>query len=284
MSGSTSCSVTDHSAVHPAERRRKSSSQRVATMVMSLPRGPLPSSTRGRPSGADGRFTLFGRGRSSQPWRRHWHFTRYSAETCPFSSSATMLSTSCWAAGCSPGHTISAPRRNIRLSYFDLKKSLPGNGPALWAGRVSDGPGQLARVPILTRLWANTPCPHPVPGRPARAAGRAHRPAGDGPAPRGCSPSTEPARAPWRCCSSRPGITAGGCAAMRLWRICAASPRSRHRLGKSPGTALTLAVTVRLIMPCGGSYSPAWALPRLPAPMPSAVRPRESPRRRSSAA
>jgi hypothetical protein len=26
-----------------------------------------------------------------------------------------MLSTSCWAAGCSSGHTISAPRRNIRL-------------------------------------------------------------------------------------------------------------------------------------------------------------------------
>jgi hypothetical protein len=26
-----------------------------------------------------------------------------------------MLSTSCWAAGCSSGHTINAPRRNIRL-------------------------------------------------------------------------------------------------------------------------------------------------------------------------
>jgi hypothetical protein len=38
MSGSTSRSVTDRSAVHPAERHRKSGSQRVATMVMSLRR------------------------------------------------------------------------------------------------------------------------------------------------------------------------------------------------------------------------------------------------------
>ena len=35
------------------------------------------------------------------------------------------------------------------------------------------------------------------------------------------------------------GTTPGGCAARRPGRICAASPRSRHRLGKSPGTALT---------------------------------------------
>ena len=43
-----------------------------------------------------------------------------------------------------------------------MKKSLPGNGPALWVGRVFDGSGQLARIPILTRLWANTPCPHQI--------------------------------------------------------------------------------------------------------------------------
>ena len=90
--------------------------------------------------------------------------------------------------------------------------------------------------------------------------------------------------APRHCCSSRPETIPGGCAARRPGRTCAASPRSPRPLGKSPGTGSTPAVTVRPTMPCGGSCSPGWALTRPPAPMPSAVRPKESPRRRSSAA
>jgi transposase len=93
-----------------------------------------------------------------------------------------------------------------------------------------------------------------------------------------------PARAPRRCCSSRPGITPGGCAARRPGRTCAASPRSPHRLGKSPATGTAPAVTGRPIMPCGGSCSPGWVPTRPPAPTPSAAPPKGSPRRRSSAA
>jgi transposase len=54
--------------------------------------------------------------------------------------------------------------------------------------------------------------------------------------------------------------------------------------GKSPATGSTPAVTVRPIMPCGGSCSPGSALTRPPAPTPSAAPPKGSPRRRSSAA
>ena len=54
--------------------------------------------------------------------------------------------------------------------------------------------------------------------------------------------------------------------------------------GKSPATGTAPAVTVRPIMPCGGSCSPGWALTRPPAPTPSAARPKGNPRRRSSAA
>ena len=76
----------------------------------------------------------------------------------------------------------------------------------------------------------------------------------------------------------------GGCAARRPGRTYAAPPRSRHHPGKSPVTGSTPAVTARPTTPCGGSSSPGWALTRPPAPTPSAARPRESPRRRSSAA
>ena len=93
-----------------------------------------------------------------------------------------------------------------------------------------------------------------------------------------------PARAPRRCCSSRPGITRGGCAARRPGRTCAVPPRYPHHPGKSPATASTPAVTARPTTPCGGSCSPAWALMRPPAPTLSAARPKASPRRRSSAA
>ena len=48
-----------------------------------------------------------------------------------------------------------------------------------------------------------------------------------------------PARALRRCCSSRPGITPGGCAARRPGRTCAASPRSPHHRGNSPATGTT---------------------------------------------
>ena len=99
-----------------------------------------------------------------------------------------------------------------------------------------------------------------------------------------CSPFTESAPAPRRCCSLRPETTPGGCAARQPGRTCAPPPRSRHRRGKSPATGLTLAVTARPIMPYGGSYSPALVLTRLPVPTPSAARPKGNPRRRSSAA
>ena len=89
---------------------------------------------------------------------------------------------------------------------------------------------------------------------------------------------------PRRCCSSRPEITPGGCAARQPGRTCAAPPRSPHHRGKSPATGLTPAVTARPTTPYGGSCSPAWALTRPPAPTPSAARPKGSPRRRSSAA
>ena len=90
--------------------------------------------------------------------------------------------------------------------------------------------------------------------------------------------------APRHCCSSRPETIPGGCAARRPGRTCAAPPRSRPHRGKSPVTGSTPAVTARPATPCGGSCSPGWALTRPPAPTPSAARPRESPRRRSSAA
>jgi hypothetical protein len=37
------------------------------------------------------------------------------------------------------------------------------------AGRPAREAGQLAMAPILTRLWANTPCPHQIaaPYRPS---------------------------------------------------------------------------------------------------------------------
>ena len=104
------------------------------------------------------------------------------------------------------------------------------------------------------------------------------------PAPPACSPCTGSARAPRRCCSSRPGTTPGGCAARRPGRTCAASPRSPHHRGKSPATGSTPAVTARPTTPCGGSCSPGWAPTRPPAPTPSAARQKGSPRRRSSAA
>ena len=90
--------------------------------------------------------------------------------------------------------------------------------------------------------------------------------------------------APRHCCSSRPETIPGGCAARRPGRTCAAPPRSPRHRGKSPVTGSTPAVTARPTTPCGGSCSPGWALTRPPAPTPSAARPRESPRRRSSAA
>ena len=104
------------------------------------------------------------------------------------------------------------------------------------------------------------------------------------PAPRACSPCTGSGPAPPRCCSSPPGTIPGGSAPRRPGRTCAAPPRSPHHRGKSPGTGTAPAVTARPIMPCGGSCSPGWALTRPPAPTPSAARPKESPRRRSSAA
>ena len=97
-----------------------------------------------------------------------------------------------------------------------------------------------------------------VPGRPAPAAGRAHRLAGDRPCP-------WPARhlrggpAPRRCCSSQPETIPGGCAARRPGRTCAAPPDPRV-MGKSPVTGTAPAVTARPTTPCGGSCSPGWAL------------------------
>ena len=52
------------------------------------------------------------------------------------------------------------------------------------------------------------------------------------PAPRACSPCTGSARAPRRCCSSRPGITPDGSAPRRPGRTCAAPPRSPASSGK----------------------------------------------------
>jgi hypothetical protein len=101
---------------------------------------------------------------------------------------------------------------------------------------------------------------------------------------RACSPCTGSALTPRRCCSSRPGITPGGCAARPPGRTCAAPPPSPHRQGKSPVTGSTPAATARPATPCGGSPSPGWAPTRPPAPTPNGVRPKESPRRRSSAA
>ena len=48
------------------------------------------------------------------------------------------------------------------LTYFVLKKSLSGGWGGFLGGRVVGGPDQLARFPILTRLWANTLCPHQI--------------------------------------------------------------------------------------------------------------------------
>jgi transposase len=84
--------------------------------------------------------------------------------------------------------------------------------------------------------------------------------------PPGWSPCTGSARTPRRCCSSRRGTTPGGCAPRRPGRTCAPPPRSPHHRGKSPATASTPAATVRPTMRSGGSYSPAWAPTRPPAP------------------
>ncbi len=99
-----------------------------------------------------------------------------------------------------------------------------------------------------------------------------------------CSPCTGSGPAPPRCCSSPPGTIPDGSAPRRPGRTCAARPRFPRRRGRSPGTGSTPAVTGRPIMPCGGSCSPGWALTPPLAPTPSAGRPKENPRRRSSAA
>ena len=57
---------------------------------------------------------------------------------------------------CALHHTL------FDLNYFPLKKSLPGNGRLFGRGGCLTDRGQLARLPILTRLWANTPCPHQI--------------------------------------------------------------------------------------------------------------------------
>ena len=114
--------------------------------------------------------------------------------------------------------------------------------------------------------------------------GRAHRPAGDCPRP---GPARRVrARPAHRGAAAHHGRGSPRAAALarRPGRTCAASPRSPRHRGKSPATGSTPAVTVRPAMPCGGSCSPGWALTRPPAPTPSAARPKESPRRRSSAA
>jgi hypothetical protein len=68
-----------------------------------------------------------------------------------------------------------------------------------------------------------------------------------------CSACTASARTPRRCCSSRPGITPGGCAARPRGRTCAAPRRSPPRRGRCGGTASIPAGTARPATPCGGS-------------------------------
>jgi transposase len=136
---------------------------------------------------------------------------------------------------------------------------------------------------LVSRIAALLPCPGDVPGYAARIAlrelgqcavfpgGQLGRP-GELIAPLvsehapGWSPSTGQARTPRRCCSSRRGTTPAGCAPRRPGRTCAPPPRSPHHRGKSPATASTPAATVRAAMRSDGSYSPAWAPTRPPAP------------------
>ena len=58
------------------------------------------------------------------------------------------------------------------------------------------------------------------------------------------------------CCSSRPGITPGGCAVRPPGRTCAASRRSPRHQGRSGGTGSTAGETAKPTTPCGGSRSP----------------------------
>ena len=71
-----------------------------------------------------------------------------------------------------------------------------------------------------------------------------------------CSPSTASALTLRRCCSSRPVIIPGGCAARPPGRTCAPPPRSPHHRARPSATGSTPAVTGRPTMRCGGSCSP----------------------------
>ena len=68
-----------------------------------------------------------------------------------------------------------------------------------------------------------------------------------------CWPSTESARTPRRCCSSRRATIPHGCARRPPGRTCAPLPRSPPPRARPSATGSTPAATGRLTMPCGGS-------------------------------
>jgi hypothetical protein len=181
--------------------------------------------------------------------------------------------------------TINQARALILTGPEDLRARFTGHTvAALVAELASLRPRPGSTVGYATRIALRELGRRAEFSTPSSSASTSSSAPWSPPMPRGCWPFTGSAPTPQRCCSSQPGTTRNDCAARPPGRTCAAPPPSRRPPARPSVTGSTLAATARPTTPCGGSYSPAWALTRRPAPTPNAAQPKENPRRKSSAA